>query len=340
MPRDAELDLTPWVPVTVLAVLALLPFVLPPHLLASSVILVLYLALALSWNLCSGYTGYVSFGHHGFFGVGAYTVGLLGKQLGGPWWLWTPIVGGLMSAALALPLGAILMRIRGVYFAIATLGFAEVAYLVTLNWDGLTKGTTGVFVGNGIQLEREYAALYLVVMAVTAVTWWLERSAFGLRVMAMRDDEEAAAAMGIDTVRQKIALFTASAFFAGLAGGAFVDHMAHLLPENVFAVRLTLISLLLAVAGGIGSLAGTMVGSILLGTGLLTISVKVSDFQAGAVGLLVLLISMLAPGGIAAGLPRLGVTITRRRCSPARRFLREQTPETVVVADGREGTGA
>ena len=172
--------------------------------------LFMWIALAQSWNLISGLTGYVSFGHIAFFGMGAYTAGILIVKLGWPW-LAASLAGGVGAVVLALVIGWPCLRLKGPYFAIAMLGLNEVLRVAVSYFEGLTGG------GSGLSLPALYAsvpiyyAMGLVALAVTGLAYVIVTSRFGLRLMTIREDEVAAEAMGIDTFRYKLYAFLLSA---------------------------------------------------------------------------------------------------------------------------------
>src|SRR6185436_13698938 len=221
-----------WVPVAlaVLAVgLALYPLQATGYGVRVMLQLFMWVALAQSWNLISGLTGYVSFGHVVFFGTGAYASSLLIVKLGWAWPL-ACLGGGVVAAGLAFLIGWPCLRLKGPYFAIATLGLNEVMRVVVSYYEGLTGG------GNGLSLPtldasvEIYYAMGLVAAAVTAVTYVIVTSRFGLRLMTIREDEVAAEAMGIDTLRYKLYALMLSAIGPGIVGGLSARDQGYIEP--------------------------------------------------------------------------------------------------------------
>jgi branched-chain amino acid transport system permease protein len=227
--------------------------------------LFMWIALAQSWNLISGLTGYVSFGHVAFFGMGAYSAGILIGKLG---WAWPVacLAGGVMAMVLALVIGWPCLRLKGPYFAIAMLGLNEVLRVIVSYYEGLTGG------GNGLSLPTLHAsvpiyyAMGLVAIAVTALTYLIITSRFGLRLMTIREDEVAAEAMGIDTFRHKLYAFLLSAVGPGIVGGLAARDQGYIEPLSVFPLITTITMIVMALFGGKGTIWGPVLGAVVLFT--------------------------------------------------------------------------
>ena len=227
--------------------------------------LFMWITLAQSWNLISGLTGYVSFGHVAFFGMGAYTAGILIGKLG---WAWPAacLAGGVMAMVLAVVIGWPCLRLKGPYFAIAMLGLNEVLRVIVSYYEGLTGG------GNGLSLPTLHAsvpiyyAMGLVAIAVTALTYLIITSRFGLRLMTIREDEVAAEAMGIDTFRHKLYAFLLSAVGPGIVGGLAARDQGYIEPLSVFPLITTITMIVMALFGGKGTIWGPVLGAVVLFT--------------------------------------------------------------------------
>jgi branched-chain amino acid transport system permease protein len=225
--------------------------------------LFMWIALAQSWNLISGLTGYVSFGHVAFFGTGAYASSLLIVKAGWPWPL-ACLGGGVVAAALALLIGWPCLRLKGPYFAIAMLGLNEVLRVIASYYEGLTGG------GNGLSLPTLYAsvqiyyAMGLVAAAVTLVAYVILTSRFGLRLMTIREDEVAAEAMGIDTLRYKLYAFLLSAIGPGIVGGLSARDQGYIEPISVFPLIMTITMIVMVLFGGKGTIWGPVLGATVL----------------------------------------------------------------------------
>jgi len=225
--------------------------------------LFMWIALAQSWNLISGLTGYVSFGHVVFFGTGAYASSLLIVKTGWPWPL-ACLAGGVTAGLLALLMGWSCLRLKGPYFAIAMLGLNEVVRVIVSYYEGLTGG------GNGLSLPtlqasvEIYYAMGLVAAAVTAVTYLIVTSRFGLRLMTIREDEVAAEAMGIDTLRYKLYAFLLSAIGPGIVGGLSARDQGYIEPISVFPLIMTITMIVMTLFGGKGTIWGPVLGATVL----------------------------------------------------------------------------
>ena len=225
--------------------------------------LFMWIALAQSWNLISGLTGYVSFGHVAFFGTGAYASSLLIVKAGWPWPLACP-GGGVAAAGVALVIGWPCLRLKGPYFAIAMLGLNEVLRVIASYYEGLTGG------GNGLSLPTLYAsvqiyyAMGLVAAAVTLVTYVILTSRFGLRLMTIREDEVAAESMGIDTLRYKLYAFLLSAIGPGIVGGLSARDQGYIEPISVFPLIMTITMIVMVLFGGKGTIWGPVLGATVL----------------------------------------------------------------------------
>ena len=246
-----------------LAVLALYPLVGTGYGVRATLQVFMWIALAGSWNLISGLTGYVSFGHVAFFGIGAYTGAILVASAG---WSWpvAAVAGGVAACGLAALIGYPCLRLKGPYFAIAMLGLNEVLRALVSYFEGLTGG------GNGLSLPTLDAtrSIYYVMgglaIAVTALTYAIITSRFGLRLMTIREDEVAAEAMGIDTFRHKLVAFLLSAVGPGIAGALTARDQGYIEPLSVFPLAITVTMIVMVLFGGKGTVWGPVLGAVAL----------------------------------------------------------------------------
>jgi branched-chain amino acid transport system permease protein len=223
----------------------------------------MWIALAGSWNIISGLTGYVSFGHVAFFGAGAYTGGILIASAG---WAWpvAALAGGIAAAALALAIGVPCLRLKGPYFAIAMLGLNEVLRALVSYFERLTGG------GNGLSLPTldatvpVYYAMGLTAGVVTLGARLIIGSRFGLRLMTIREDEVAAEAMGIPTFRHKLGAFLLSAIGPGVAGALTARDQGYIEPLSVFPLATTITMIVMTLFGGKGTVWGPVLGAAVL----------------------------------------------------------------------------
>ena len=231
----------------------------------------MFVALALSWNLIGGYTGYASFGQVVFFGLGGYFAAVTMTHLHWSFWLALPLAG-LAAAAYAALIGVPLLRLRGHYFAIATLGVAEGTREIVINLDGLTGGGGGITVPTvGAAAATKYLGndgFYLVylVLAVLAllVTGLVSRSKFGFAMRAIHQDEDAAAAVGINTTRTKVLTYALSGLLTGLVGATYAFQQVTIYPERLFDVEITVLMVVMVVIGGSGTVLGPIIGAVAL----------------------------------------------------------------------------
>jgi len=225
--------------------------------------LFMWIALAGSWNLISGLTGYVSFGHVAFFGMGAYTGAILITRLQWPW-LVASLGGGVAACLLALVIGYPCLRLRGPYFAIAMLGLNEVLRALVSYFEGLTGGGSGLSLPTLDASIPIYYAMALAAALVTAVTHVIITSRFGLRLMTIREDEVAAEAMGIDTARHKLYAFLLSAAGPGVVGGLAARDQGYIEPISVFPLITTITMIVMVLFGGKGTVWGPVLGAVAL----------------------------------------------------------------------------
>jgi branched-chain amino acid transport system permease protein len=255
-----------------LVILALLP----QYFLASSeqrtvAGVFMFVALAQGWNLIGGFAGYPSFGNVVFFGLGGYTTAILMERSGVAFWVALPAaaaVGVLFAVVFGLPV----LRLRGHYFAIATLGLAEGTREVVVNVDGLTGGNSGITVpAVGAKAVTSYPGntgfyFYFLALALlaTGVVWLVARSRFGYGLRAIAQDEEAAAAAGINTTRMKVAAFALSGLLTAMAGAMYAFQQVTIYPTRLFDVDITVLMVIMAVIGGTGTVIGPVLGAVAL----------------------------------------------------------------------------
>jgi branched-chain amino acid transport system permease protein len=295
-------------------------------LLHLGITVLMWTVLGIAWNLLGGYAGQVSFGHATFFGVGAYTVMILYLKLGvAPWY--GMILGGALGAAVSLPIGLICFRLRGPYFSLATLAVAEIVRLVALNWEALTDGPVGLLIttlppvrfgSHLVNWESKAPFYYLVaLLAVGAMlaTYGFSRSRLGAYLLAIRDDEDTAESIGIDTVRAKVITLALSAFFAGIAGGFYGVYFRYVDPDAVFPIALSVEMVFIAVVGGLATVGGPIIGAIFL----VTVSELFRErFLVGHLifyGLFMMLAIRYLPEGIWGGMRRAFTTYVAARRS-------------------------
>lgn len=245
-----------------LALLAAYPAVATGYGIRFMLQLFMWMTLAQSWNLISGLTGYVSFGHVAFFGTGAYAAGLLINT--GWHWIQASLAGGAAAVLLALVIGYPCLRLRGPYFAIAMLGLNEVMRVAVSYFQGLTGGSQGLSLPTLYASVPIYYAMGLAAAAVTALAYGIITSRFGLRLMAVREDEIAAETAGVATARYKLYAFLLSAAGPGVVGGFFARDQGYIEPFAVFPITTTITMIVMALFGGKGTVWGPVLGAAAL----------------------------------------------------------------------------
>jgi len=281
-----------------LAVLLLVgaPAVLSPFLIQFLINLFMLAALAESWNIIGGFTGYASFGNVAFFGIGAYTTGVLLTVGGLPFALALP-AAGLLAMAFGALIGLPILRLKGHYFAIATLGVAETTREIVYNLK-ITGGGTGLTMPITKSPLPFFYLMLAILLAATLVNWWLSASRFGYGLIAIREDEDAAAAMGINTALYKTVAFSLSGAFAGLAGGVFAYWITFIDPDGVFRVIMTIQMIIMAVFGGMGTVVGPLLGALVLASVSEVLSTQLVSLAELFNGLIVILVVLFMPRGL------------------------------------------
>jgi len=281
----------------VVAALALAPAGLSPFLVQFLINLFMLAALAESWNIIGGFTGYASFGNVAFFGIGAYTTGVLLTVTAWPFALALP-AGGLLAMAFAGLIGMPILRLKGHYFAIATLGVAETMREIVYNLK-ITGGGTGLTMPITRSPLPFFYLMLGILVAATLVNWWLSVSRFGYGLIAIREDEDAAMAMGINAALYKTAAFALSGAFAGLVGGVFAYWITFIDPEGVFRVIVTIQMIIMAVFGGMGTVVGPLLGALVLASVSELLSTQLVSLAELFNGLIVILVVLFMPKGLA-----------------------------------------
>jgi branched-chain amino acid transport system permease protein len=261
----------------VAALLVLVALPLAPTLVGSYVVTLLTLIffygyLGQAWNIVGGYAGQLSAGHAAFLGIGAYACAVLAVEKGLTPWIGM-FVGGALAAVLGTLIGFLGFRfgLRGFYFVLLTVAFAEICRIVASNVDAI-GGAVGyyiTFTGDPRQFQfqdaRAYYYIALVLMlGATGLVAWLERRRFGVYLSAIREDEGACEALGVDTFRYKMLAMMLSSFLTGIGGAFYAFYVFSLQPASVFGIPLSVEIIIRAVVGGAGTVAGPIVGSFIL----------------------------------------------------------------------------
>jgi ABC-type branched-subunit amino acid transport system ATPase component/ABC-type branched-subunit amino acid transport system permease subunit len=298
---------SPWTAVVVVAalLLALFPVLSDDLYYQNMFILSMVFAIgAVGLNIITGYAGYVSLGQGAFIGLGAYAVGIGVTKVGGSPWVWVP-AAGVVAGGLAALLGVVAMRARGHSFVILTIAFLFLAQLLATNWDSFTNGTGGITLPLPTwSIDYQYWPFYYSLMALLGVSlllsWWIRRNKFGMGLIAIREDEDKAATVGVSTPTYKILAFAASAFFVGMAGGIYGYYIAFIDPLGMFNILLSVQVILSLLLGGRATLWGPVLGAFLIEW---LNETSNNEFSGGNARLLIfggllVLVVMFLPGGI------------------------------------------
>jgi branched-chain amino acid transport system permease protein len=253
-------------PLALLLVLIIFPLVVRDDYHQHLMILVLmWVVIGSGWNVIAGYTGQVSFGDAAFFGTGAYTAGLFAHKLGISAW-WAMAFGGLTAMVVALPFGWICFRLKGAYFALATLALNEVMRHVATVWESLTEGMVGILIMQTFvsKVPYYYIALGLAVLSVVSIQVTM-KSKWGYYFVSIREDQDAAESLGIDTHFYKMVSLNIAAFLTGMAGSLYMNYMGFIDPEVVFSLHdISIMAILVGVVGGVGTIYGPVVGAFVM----------------------------------------------------------------------------
>jgi len=302
-----------WFYLVLLALAIILPLFEPNRYIFQILIMsTIYAMCALSLNLILGYTGQASLAHAGFFGIGAYGVGILTKA-GLSFWLALP-VSALIAAAVSLVIGLPTLRTRGSYFAIATMCFGVIVSIVAGNWISLTGGHTGLVgiprptpipfpVIGEISFQSQAAQYYLVLAFLLLTIFIMHRLVYslqGLSFMAVRNNEVLADAVGINTFATKVLSFVVANFFAGLAGGIYASLIGSIDPSTA-ALTNTFNWLVYLLLGGTATLAGPIIGSFVFPI-LMEYLQFLEDFRLLIFGVLLILVIIYFPRGLMGGI--------------------------------------
>jgi branched-chain amino acid transport system permease protein len=234
--------------------------------------ILLFAFIGVAWNLMGGYAKQLSLGHAAYFGLGAYTSTILLIRFGISPWIGI-IAGGVVAMLASLPIGALCFRLRGPYFAIATIATAQVLMLLFLKFRDFAWGAEGTTLPNlgdaplMMQFDSKAAYYYLALALLTlglAITYRIERSWMGFYLVAVGEDEDAAEAVGVDTTKIKRHIYLISAFLTALGGTFYIQYIYFIDPNTAFSFNISVEAALVSIVGGIGTLWGPVVGTILL----------------------------------------------------------------------------
>lgn len=294
----------------------------------------LFAAMVTGWNILTGYTGYIALGHAAYFGIGAYSLALICEHWNIPAgyniFFLVP-VAGLIAAIIGIPTGWVALRVRRHTFIIITIALFFIWQLLAYNLNGLTNGSTGLDLpfpfawgGDFYNTPFYYAVLVLLLLTIV-VSWWVRHSKYGLGLLAIRDDEDRAKGLGVKTEFSKLTAFVLSALFVGMAGALWAYFIDAVNPAAAFDPTFDLAMALMGFLGGMGTLAGPIIGAVLLEPLRQYLAVTYPDLYLVLYGALFLIVLLLLPRGI---LP----TIQERWSKYRARRLDKQRADGAVIA--------
>lgn len=291
----------------------------------AGVLMVMYMVMATSWNLVGGFTGYVSLGHAAFFGFGAYCTGIIAGDSR------PSVVGALLAtvgicAVVGAAIGAVALRVRGSSFVIVTIALVYMGSLLAQGWRSLTGGSFGLDVAslfsftNRASRHAAYIVTFALLLGVVMVLWnFIDGTKFGMGLKAVREDEDRAQSLGVNTTAFKVVAFALSATFVGLAGGLYATWTGFIDPIFVFSVQISAQLVLMSLLGGMRSLWGPVLGAAIIVPSSEFFLVNLPDYHLLGMGIMLGGVVLLMPAGIIPTLRRL-----RARRDPPGASIREQ----------------
>jgi branched-chain amino acid transport system permease protein len=301
----------------------------------------LFVAIATAWNLLSGFSGYVSLGQASFYGLGSYAMALICQSWhittgGYSTFLLVP-VSGLIAALFSVPIGLMAMRTRKHSFVVITIAFVFLLQLLAFNLQGITAGSTGLalptppWVGNFFNLPFYYAVLALALLTA-ATAYWVRHSKFGLGLLAIRDDEDRALGFGVPTGLYKLGAFVLSALFIGMAGAIDGYYASYIYPQFMFNPTLDITMAAMGFFGGLGTLAGPIVGAVVLEPVQQLLSVNYGDLSLVVFGAVLLAVVVFLPQGLVPTGTRYLRQLFARRGADGEAGAAEAAPAGAVAA--------
>ncbi len=293
-----------WVALALVVIMGLLPLMVSSsYVIRIATLMLMYIMIASSLNLLTGFMGVMSLGHAAFWGIGAYTGAILSTRLG--WGMGSCMLAAIVICGLfGLLLGSPVMKLKGYFMTIVTLGFCEIIRLIELNWSDLTRGSLGI---NNIPYPNFFgivfktpASKFYVILVLAIVTLYIVHaitdSRVGRAIISIREDDLAAASVGVNVVKYKLMSFVISAMIAGVAGVYYAHYMRYI-DASLFTTSMSINFLVMAIFGGLGNIPGTVIG-----TAILTVMPEsmrfLSEYRNLFYGIVIVLLMMIRPSGI------------------------------------------
>lgn len=288
--------------ITIMLLFLIIPVFLPSYLLTIAILVLIAMGLASSLNLTVGFTGQISFAHAAFYGIGAYASSLLSLHFNANY-LYSMLFATIFTGIIGIILGLPCLRLRGHYLAIATIGFQQIIYILMIQWYSLTNGPSGLkgiprpsLFGIRFNDLAMYYLGFILVGLILLVVLGIMRSPLGLQMIAVREDEVAAQASGVNTTMIKLISFSVSSAMAG-ALGSYYAHFMGTIDPTVFSITLSVTILAMILGGGIGTITGPLIGAFVLQV-LPEVLRTFSEYRMVVYGLVLILIILFMPDGI------------------------------------------
>lgn len=313
----------------VLVVFVTFPLVFTnPAVTSIAIFTLIFAAAGTSWNIFSGYSGYIALGHAAYFGVGCYTIAILCQDwhIQGGWGPFAIVpLAGVVAALFSIPMGAIALRTRKHTFVVITIAMFFILQLLAYNLRGLTGGSQGLTLPIPLQWDFTvynlpfYYVILAILLVALAVSWWVRNSKFGLGLLAIRDDEDRARGLGVRTGPMKLTAFVISAFFVGMCGAVWAYFLGSIYPPFAFDAQFDVIVALMAFMGGLGTLSGPIIGALILipAQQYFTLAYGENGYYLILYGALFLFVILLLPQGIVPSVSKLWVKVFTPREAPA-----------------------
>ena len=335
-----------------LILLVAFPLVFPnPAITTIAVFTILFAAAATGWNIFSGYSGYIALGHAVYFGIGSYAIALMCQDWKIPGgyvpFLLIPLAG-IVAALFAVPFGWIALRTRRHAFIVITIATFFIMQLMAYNLNSITNGSAGMSLplpppswnGNIFNIPFYYVSLAILLFAF-ATSWWVRNSKYGLGLLAIRDDEDRALGLGVNTGPFKLVAFVISAFFVGMVGALHAYFIGSIFPPFAFDALLDVFIALMVFLGGIGTLAGPILGAFILEPTqqYFTLQFSNNGYYLIIYGVLFLVIILLLPEGIAPTLQKYWTKVQSTRNGTQNNLEeaeKKNQEEAALIADNGE----
>jgi branched-chain amino acid transport system permease protein len=273
------------------------------------ILVIMWSVIGMAWNLLGGYCGQVSFGHAAFFGVGAYTAGILYNKLGVSGWWGLPL-SIIVVTLFALVIGYICLRLKGPFFALGTLAMGVILRVMAENLTTITEGDLGIMIRERTWIEKTW--YFYIILILAALAFFLVKkvieSKLGYYFVAIREDQDAAESLGINTTLYKTIALSLSAIITGLAGAFYTNYMGYIDPKIVFALHdISIVTIMVVMVGGVATYWGPVVGAIIMV--FLAELIRTIPMLGAAhhtfFGILLIVIIIFVPNGIMGDLPKL-----------------------------------